>query len=88
MPTMHASTTVFVREFDLDNVIVAVVDCWCPTQAGAPGGTSGLLCLPIDGKVLGVESFLGTGLPAQIWSRRAQQIDLVVLLAGDQQFGI
>src|SRR5262249_49880945 len=80
--------TVFRREFNLDDLVGAVVDGWGPATARVSLGAGRLLLLPIDEKVISIEAFLLTGLPLMIAAGWTHQIDLVVLLALEQQFGI
>jgi hypothetical protein len=47
-----------------------------------------LLVIPIDEKVVGIEALLLIGLPLMIAAGWTHQIDLVVLLALEQQFSI
>ncbi len=76
------------REFDLDDLIGSVVERWGPATAGVSLWAGGLLVFPIDEKMIGIEAFLLTGLPVMVAAGGTHQIDLVVLLALDQQFSI
>jgi len=51
-------------------------------------GAGCLLLLPVDGKALDIEALTRFRLPLDIWSSRPQQIHLVVLPTGYQQFSV
>lgn len=76
------------REFDLDDLVGSVVDRWGPATAEVSLWARGLLVFPIDEKMIGIEALLLIGLPLMIAARRTDQVDLVVLLTLEQQFGI
>ena len=76
------------REFNLDDLVGSVVDGWSPTTADVPLWACGLLVVPIDEKMISIEALLLIGLPLMIAAGRTDQIDLVVLLTLEQQFGI
>lgn len=76
------------REFNLDDLVGSVVDRWGPATADVSLWACGLLVFPIDEKVIGIEACLLIGLPLMIAAGRTDQIDLVVLLTLEQQFGI
>ena len=52
------SLTVFGGEFDLDDLVGAVVDGSCPATAHVSFWARRLLVLPIDEKVIGIEAHL------------------------------
>ncbi len=74
-----ASLTVFHREFDLDDLVLALVNGRGPADTGVPLGTDGLLGLPVDGKLTGSEAGLLLGLPFVITTRGTNEIDAIVL---------
>lgn len=76
------------REFDFNDLVGAVVDRWSPATADVPLWTCGLFRLPIDEEVAGIKAFLLASLPPIIGSRGTNEVDVVVLLAVHQQFGI
>lgn len=76
------------RALNLDDLVGSVVDRSCPAEAFVSLGARGLLVFPIDEEVIGIEAHLLIGLPLMVPAGWTQQVDLVVLLALDQQFGI
>ena len=83
-----AVAAVGARELDLDHIVRAVVDRRCPAVARAPGGAGRLLPLPVDLELLGGEALARPGLPAVIAAHWPEQFDVVLVPAGDQQFGV
>ncbi len=75
-------------EFDVNDLVGSVVDGWGPATAGVPLWARRLLVVPIDKKVIGIQALLLVGLPLMIAPGGTHQIDLVVLLALQQQFRI
>ncbi len=76
------------REFNLDDLVGSVVDRWGPATAGVSLWAYGLLVFPSDEKMISIEALLLIGLLVMIAAGRTDQIDLVVLLTLEQQFGI
>jgi hypothetical protein len=60
--------TVFHREFDLDHLVLALVDSRSPTETRVTLGTGRLLGLPVDGKLACGEARLLLSLPFAIGS--------------------
>jgi hypothetical protein len=86
--TARARTADRGREFDLDDVCLPLVDRWGPTETGLPLRAGCLLLLPVNNKSLDIEALTCLGLPFHIWSRRTEQIHVVVLSARHQQFSV
>src|SRR2546423_10304823 len=82
--TTWAVLTVCGRELDLDDLILAVVDGGCPTNAGGPFRAGRLLALPVDLKTTFVKAGLLLGLPFHIGARGTNQIDAIIFLAALQ----
>ena len=80
--------TVLDGEFDLDDLILAVVNGRSPADTGVALRAGGLLGLPIDVKLARRETHLLLSLPFDIRARGANQIDTIVLLTAVQQLGI
>src|SRR5205814_5046988 len=80
--------TIFDGELDLDDLRVAIVDGWSPTDTRMPLGAGGLLCLPIDIKVARRKAFFRLSLPFDIGTCGTNQIDAIILLTAVQQLGI
>lgn len=76
------------RALNLDDLVGSVIDSSCPAEAFVSLGARSLLMFPIDEKVISIEACLLTRLPLMVPAGWTQQVDLVVLLALDQQFGI
>jgi hypothetical protein len=87
-PEAGTGLTVFGREFNLDDLVGSVVDGRGPATAEVSLWARGLLVFPIDEKMIGIEALLLIGLPLMIAAGWTHQIDLVVLLAREQQFSI
>jgi hypothetical protein len=87
-PQARAGLTVFGGEFDFHDLIGAVVDRCSPTATEVSLWTGGLLCLPVDEELAGLKARFVAGRPSVIGSCGTDGINLVVLLALDQQFGI
>jgi hypothetical protein len=83
-----AGLAITLREFDLDDRIVTLIEDRCPTATPLPHGTQGLLLLPVDHKMAGIESLSRSSLPSVIRPGRAYQVHAVLALTGDEQFGI
>ncbi len=83
-----AALTVLRREFDLDDLVFAIVDGRRPTATHAAFWTGRLFGLPINLKLSRIKSGLLLGLPFVISTRWTNQINFVVLLAPVQQLGI
>ena len=82
-------STLPFRELDLNDGIAARVGRGRPKLTGFVGRTGGLLSFPIDLEIFRGEAGVRlTGLPAGIVHRRPDQIDVIILLASQQQFGI
>ena len=80
--------TVLHRELDLDDLVLAVIDSWRPTDTGVALGTGGLLSLPVDVKLACGKAGLLLGLPFDIGVCGADQAKAIILLASVQQLGI
>jgi len=76
------------REFNLDDLVGSVIDSWGPATACVSFWARSLLMFPIDEKVISIEACRLPRLPLMVPARWTHQVDLVVLLALDQQFGI
>jgi hypothetical protein len=76
-----AALTVLRREFDLDDLVFAIVDGRRPTATNAAFWAGRLFGLPIDLKLSRIKSGLLLGLPFVISTRWTNQINFVVLLA-------
>src|SRR5690349_8297077 len=87
-PEAGTGLAVFGREFNLDDLVGSVVDRWGPATARVSLWACGLLVFPVDEKMIGIETLVLIGLPLMIAARRTDQINLVVLLTLEQQFGI
>ena len=87
-PQTGTGLTVFGGEFDFNDLVDSVVDGRRPATADVSLWAGGLLVFPIDEKMIGIEASLLAGLPLMVSTGRTHQIDLVVLLALEQQFGI
>ncbi len=77
----RAALTVLRREFDLDDLVFAIVDGGRPTATDAAFWAGRLFGLPIDRKMTRVKSGLLLGLPCVISTRWTNQINPVILLA-------
>src|SRR5690348_16499864 len=66
----RAAPAISGGELDLDHLSSSVVDGWRPTDAVLSFGTDGLLPLPINEELAGVNTLLGVGLPLDIATRR------------------
>ena len=75
------------REFDFDDLVLALVDGWGPADTRVPLGTGGLLGLPVNGKLTGRKAGLLAGLPFVIPTGGTNQIDAVVLLTAVKELG-
>jgi hypothetical protein len=84
----RAALTVLRREFDLDDLVFAIVDGRRPTATDAAFRSGRLFGLPIDLKLSRVKSGLLLGLPFVISTCGTHQINFVILLAPMQQLGI
>ena len=80
--------TILHREFNLDHLICSTIDSGCPARTHTSVWTNGLLLLPIDLEVAGVEAFSRLGLPSVISARGAEQLHTVITLARHQQFSV
>ena len=87
-PQTGADLTIFGGEFDFDDLVGSVADSRSPTTARVSRWAGGLLAFPIDEKVISIEALLLTGLPLMVPAGWTHQVDLVVLLTVNQQFGI
>ena len=87
-PQARADLTVFGREFDFNDLVGSVIDSWGPATARVSLWAGSLLLFPIDEKVISIEACLLTSLPLMVPASWTHQIDLEVLLALNQQFGI
>src|SRR5713101_8006865 len=87
-PQSWAGLTDFGGEFELDDLIGAVIDRLGPATTDVSLWTDGLLSLPVDEEVARIKTLLLTGLPAVIGACGTNEIELVVLLALHEQFGI
>ncbi len=76
------------REFNLDDLVGSIIDSWGPATARVSLWARSLLLFPIDEKVISIEACRLPRLPLMVPARWTHQVDLVVLLALDQQFGI
>src|SRR5438067_1396843 len=76
------------REFDLDDLVFAIVDGGRPTTTDAAFWAGRLFGLPIDLKMTRVKSGLLLGLPFVISTCGPNQINPIVLLALVQQLSI
>jgi hypothetical protein len=56
-----AALTIFGRELDFDDLIVAIVNGWRPTDVGPTFWADCLLGLPIDGKLSHLEACFFAG---------------------------
>jgi hypothetical protein len=54
------------REFDLDDLVLPVVDSRRPAHTRLPLGTSRLLLVPIKAKLTDIDAVIGVGLPFHI----------------------
>ena len=81
--TAPTGAAVFAREFNLDDLIAVVIDRRCPTHTGAARGTPSLVAVPVKLKVVDSKALSRPRLPVVIKPRGAQEIDVVVPLAGD-----
>src|SRR5215469_11760354 len=73
-----AGPTVFHREFDLDDLMLAVVNGRSPADTRMAFGAGGLLGLPIDVKLACLEAHLLLSLPFDSRACGANQIDPIV----------
>ena len=73
-----ATLTVLDGELDLDDFILAVVNRWGPAATGVTFRADSLLGLPIDGKLTRLEARFLLGLPFDIGTGRADQIDAII----------
>jgi hypothetical protein len=76
--TTGTALTVRAGEFDLDDLILAVVNGRSPADTGVALGAGGLLGLPIEVKLARREAHLRLRLPFDIRARGANQIDTIV----------
>ena len=75
-------------ELDLDHLVGPVVNGRSPTAAGASLRAGGLLVLPIDEKVIGIEASRLPGLPLMVPAGWTHQVNLVVPLALHQELRV
>ncbi|HEX2185067.1 MAG TPA: hypothetical protein VHN78_06135, partial [Chloroflexota bacterium] len=76
------------REFDLHDLIGAVIHSGRPADAGIPTRARGPLLLPIDLEVTHIKPSCGWRLPLTIGAHGTEQIHAVLTLASDQQFSV
>ena len=74
------------REFDLDDLVLAMVDCRRPADTCMPLRTGRLLLVPINAKLTDIDAVLAVGLPFHIRTRGSNHFNAVVLLARDQDW--
>src|SRR5437016_924457 len=84
----RAALAVLAREFDLDDLVLAIVDGGRPTATGAALRASCLFALPLNLKLTRLKSGLVLSLPFVISTRWPNQITAVMLVAAVQQLGI
>jgi hypothetical protein len=72
------------REFNLDDLVLAVVNGGRPTDTRMSLWAGGLLSLPVDIKMTRVVAHLLLSLPFDIGTCRTNQIDAIVLLTAMQ----
>ena len=60
------------REFDLDDLVLPVVDGRRPAHTRMPLGTSRLLLIPIKAKLTDIDAVIGVGLPCAHPDARVQ----------------
>src|SRR6266705_150754 len=80
--------TILAGELDFDDLILAIVNSWGPTDTCMTFRADSLLGLPIDGKLTCLKARLLLGLPFDIGMGGADQVNAIVLLTAVQQLGI
>src|SRR5215213_801884 len=83
-----AGAAVLRRELDLDDVVAALVDGWCPTDAGTACRAGGLLVVPVDREPSGIEALPVAGLPVVVLPGRTEQVHAELRRCGHQQLGV
>src|SRR3954468_22555834 len=77
--TTGTALTIFDGERDLDDLGVAIVDGWGPTDTCVTFRADGLLCLPIDLKLARGKALFLLSLPCDIRTCETNQIDAKIL---------
>src|SRR5258708_1174957 len=74
-------------KLDLDDLIAAVVEGRRPTHTALPLGANGLLVVPIDEELAGIQALLRVGLPLDLATRRTNHFNAVLRLACSPGWG-
>ena len=80
----RAASAIGGGELDLDDLVLPIVDRRSPTDTVLSLGADGLVVLPINAELAGINALLRVGLPLDIATRRTNHFDPVVLLAADE----
>jgi hypothetical protein len=83
----RAAAAIGGGELDLDHLIDAVVDGGSPTNTVLSLGADGLLLLPINEELAGIDALLRVRLPLDVAASRTDYVNSVLLLTAEQNGG-
>lgn len=87
MGLARAAAAIGGGELDLDHLVLPVVDGRRPTDTVLSLGADGLLMLPINEELAGIDTLLRVSLPLDVAASRTDYFDPVLRLSADQNGG-
>ncbi len=83
----RTTTTIGGGELDLDHFVLPVVDGWSPIDTVLFLGTGGVLMVPIDNKLAGINALLRLRLPFHITPSGPNHFNTMLSLTADENGG-